>query len=228
MLLNYIQPSVEVFNVRIDEPVTTLTNLLLAFICFYASFGIRHQENSGRLRTLFTFHFLALGLGSFFGGLLGHAFLYALSPYWKLVSWILILVSVAILVFALAELARPLMKPIYLYLVAVINLVALATAIYHISRTLAFSAVKYYCVFGLILLAGSLGYIVFRKTGNRGVIMLLAGLATGIISMVIFSFTWGLSPWFNHNDISHLLLCFSVLILLKGALLILRTHGNLV
>ena len=31
---------------------------------------------------------------------------------------------------------------------------------------------------------------------------------------------WGLSPWFNHKDISHVILSFSVIAFYKGAALI--------
>ena len=51
----------------------------------------------------------------------------------------------------------------------------------------------------------------------------MLGVGLGLISAVVFSYQWGLSPWFNHNDISHIILIFSALILYKGATMILNT-----
>ena len=223
MLLNYIQPSVEVFGIRIDEPVTTLTDLLFAAVCFYAFFRISRQETSVRTKVLFKYYFLTLGLGALFVGLLGHAFLYSLASPWKLVSWILILASVAIMAHALVELSRPIIKPAVSRLVAGVNLLTLAAALFITSWTLAFPAVTYYTIFGMVVIVGSLSYIIYQKTRNRGFVRLMLGVGVGLISAVVFSYQWGLSPWFNHNDISHVILIFSALILYKGATMILNT-----
>jgi hypothetical protein len=49
----------------------------------------------------------------------------------------------------------------------------------------------------------------------------MAAIGIGFISALVFSFEWGLSPWLNHNDISHLILSFSAFGMYKGAALIL-------
>ena len=58
MLREYIQPSVEIMNLRIDEPVTTVTDLILATICFIAYYRIRQQEVMGRVKWYFKYYFL--------------------------------------------------------------------------------------------------------------------------------------------------------------------------
>ena len=67
MLLELIQPSVEVLHIRIDEPVTLLTDLILAATCFYALFRIRQHETTGRVKRYFIYYFLTLGLGALVG-----------------------------------------------------------------------------------------------------------------------------------------------------------------
>ena len=218
----YLQPSIEILNLRIDEPITTVTDLLFAAICFYAFFQIRKMESGGRVRWYFKYYFLTLGLGALFGGIFGHAFLYRLSPGWKMVSWILTLFSVALITHALVELSRPLVKPWFSKWVSRINLLILAFALFYTLWTLAFSPVKYYSIFGLVIVVGSLSYYIFLKTRKRGVTVLMAAVGLGFISALVFSFEWGLSPWFNHNDISHVILSFSVFGMYKGAALILN------
>jgi len=217
----YLQPSIEILNLRIDEPITTVTDLLFAAICFYAFFQIRRMESGSRVKWYFKYYFLTLGLGALCGGIFGHAFLYRLSPGWKMVSWILTLFSVALITHALVELSRPLVKPWFSKWVSRINLLILAFALFYTLYTLAFSPVKYYSIFGLVIVVGSLSYYVFLRTRLRGITVLMAAVVIGFISALVFSFEWGLSPWFNHNDISHVILSFSVFGMYKGAALIL-------
>jgi hypothetical protein len=225
--VNYIQPSVEIFNIRIDEPITTATDLILAFICFYAFVKIKKLENTGRIKWYFKYYFLTLGLGAMFGGLFGHAFLYGLSPTWKLVSWLFTMVSVALMAHALVELARPMVKPFYSRLIIRINLLIMFVAMINTLWTLGFSAVQYYTIFGMVLVVGSLSYFIHQKTGNKGVVKLMLGVGVGLVSVLIFSTEWGLGPWLNHRDISHIILSYSALTLYKGATLILEAPANL-
>jgi uncharacterized membrane protein len=75
VLLTLIQPSIEIWNLQVDEPITTLTDLLLATVSFYAFVRIgRHGERS-RIQWYFRYYFLTLGLGAMTGGLLGHSFI---------------------------------------------------------------------------------------------------------------------------------------------------------
>lgn len=228
MLLKFIQPSIEVFNLRIDEPITTLTDMLMAAICFYAFFRIRKLETTVRIKWYFKYYFLTLGFGAVFGGLLGHAFLYSLSPYWKLVSWILILLSVVCFVHALVQLALPLVRPVFARIIILLNLLIFTLATIITVWTLDFTAVKLYTVFGMFIVVGSLSLYIYRKTGNRGVAMLLVAVSIALLPAFVFSFKWGFSPWFNHNDICHVILSISALVIYKGAAQILESPASLV
>ena len=218
--VKFIQPSIEVLNIRIDEPITLITDLLLAAICFYAYFQIRRLDYTGRSKWYFKNYFLLLGLGAMTGGLLGHAFLYRLSDAWKLVSWILTIGSVTLMIHALLEVSRPYIKKGIARFISQFNVLLFALALFFTLWSMAFSPVKYYTAFGMVVIAGSLCYYIYSKTGNRGGLVIMAAVGVGILSPVIFSFQWGLSPWFNHNDISHVILSFSAYYIYKGADLI--------
>jgi hypothetical protein len=220
VFLEFIQPSIEVLSIRIDEPITTMTDLIMAAICFYAYFRIKQIGSTVRIKRYFKYYFLTLGVATLAGGLLGHAFLYSLSPIWKLVSWIFTLLSVAILSHALIELSKPLLKPGFSKMVSRINILILSLALLYTLYTLAFSAVKYYTIFGMFMVVGSLSYVIYQKTEMRGVLKVITGVSVGLLSAIIFSFEWGLGPWLNHNDISHLILSFSAISVYQGAVLI--------
>ena len=223
VLLYNIIPSVEIGDLRIDEPTTVVTDLLLAAICFYAFFRIRHLNSPGRIKRLFTYYFLTLGLGALSGGILGHAFLYGLRPEWQLVSWILIIISIAFLAHALLELAKPLVRPGLTRWIGIINVLILSFAIIYTVWAVVFSPFKYYTIFGMVVIVGTLSYYIHKKTGSKGVVRFMAAIRLGIISAFVFSYEWGVSPWFNHNDISHIILSIASLIIYKGAVLVLRS-----
>ena len=216
----FIQPSIEILNIRIDEPITTATDLLLAAICFYAFFQIRKLECTDRVKSYFKYYFLILGLGAMTGGLLGHAFLYRLAEGWKLVSWVLTLVSVALIAHALIEIAKPYVKPGISRFISRFNVLIFVLALFFTLWSMAFAPVKYYMIFGMVVMVGSLCFFIYRKTESRGVLFLMSAVGVGVLSAIIFSFEWGLSPWFNHNDISHLILSLSAYSFYKGATLI--------
>lgn len=217
--VKFIQPSIEILNIRIDEPITLITDLLLAAICFYAYFQIRRLDCKGRGKWYFKNYFLVLGLGAMTGGLLGHAFLYRVSDAWKLLSWILTIGSVALMIHALLEAARPFVNKWMAWIISRFNVLIFALVIFFTLWSMAFSPVKYYTIFGMVVV-GSLSYYIYHKTGNRGGLILMGAVGVGLLSAIIFSFQWGLSPWFNHNDISHVILSFSVYHMYKGAVLI--------
>jgi hypothetical protein len=49
----------------------------------------------------------------------------------------------------------------------------------------------------------------------------------GILSVVVFAYEIGLGPWFNHKDISHVILSFSALTMYKGATLVMQAPASL-
>jgi len=220
VLHSYLQPSVEMLHVRIDEPITTLTDLLLATICFYAFFRVRKLHYTGRIKWYFKYYFLTLGLGAASGGFFGHAFLYRLTDGWKMVSWILTLGSVALIAHALIEIAGPMFRPWFPKLLSRFNILIFALALFYTLWTMAFSPVKYYTIYGMLVVVGSFSYFLYRKTGSRGMLILLGAVGVGFLSAIVFSFEWGLSPWFNHKDISHVILSISAFSFYKGAALI--------
>ena len=225
MLTKFIQPSIEVLNLRIDEPVTTLTDVLLAVICFYAFIRIGRLESAVRGRKYFRLYFLVLGTGALTGGLLGHAFQYRLTDEWKLISWILTPVSVSLIIQALLEVARPWLTGKTAAWISRINILILFPVLGLTIRYVSFLPVKYYAAFGLIVMAGSLNYFIFQKSRERGVLFLVGGIGIGFLSMVIFSLEWGFSAWFNHRDISHMILCLSVFYMYKGIRMILVSNA---
>ena len=218
----FVQPSIEIWNTRIDEPITTGTDIIIAIVCLYAFLQIRKLDYQNKVKQYFSYYFLILGLGAIAGGLLGHAFQYRLSEAWKLVSWVLTLGTVVLIATALLEIAKNLVQPVVARVFSVFNILVFVLALFFTLWSMAFTPVKYYMIFGMVGMVGSLCYFIYRKTESRGVLVLMGAVGIGVLSAIIFSFEWGLSPWFNHNDISHVILSFSAFGIYKGVALIME------
>jgi len=226
VLLTYIQPSIEIGQLRIDEPVTTLTDLLLAAICFFAYFNIRKLGEEGRIKWYFRYYFLFLGMGALTGGLLGHAFLTRIAPGWKLVSWVFTIVSVGFMIHAMVELVQPLVRNGVRKLITRINWLAMALALFLTVYRASFAPTTYYSIFGMLIVVGSLSTYIYLKTGSRGVVRFLFGIGLGVIGAFIFIRGWGISPWLTHNDISHIILSISTFVIYKGVTLVMSVPDS--
>ena len=76
--------TIVLFGIRIDEPIVTLTDLIVSVSCFIFAYKIHHKNGSEKVFTYFKLYFLIMGIATALGGLIGHAFLYQFNFYWKL------------------------------------------------------------------------------------------------------------------------------------------------
>jgi hypothetical protein len=108
---DYRQPSVFIDGIRIDEPVTSITDILVSVVCFYSLFKLKEPSEDDLVRTVryyFRRYFLLMGISTFYGGCIGHAFLYMLSFSWKLPGWLLSMISMNFLERAMIEYTKTL------------------------------------------------------------------------------------------------------------------------
>ncbi|MFZ1806565.1 MAG: hypothetical protein WAU36_05060, partial [Cyclobacteriaceae bacterium] len=105
------QPPITVFNIRIDEPVNMFTDLIVSAVCLIAYYKLTRKQLPGKTQLYFRWYFLLMGLATFFGGVIGHGFLYAFSFAWKLPGWIISMFSIALIERSSIEHARPLISP---------------------------------------------------------------------------------------------------------------------
>ena len=88
MILSILrQPDVNILGVRLQEPITTFTDLLVTVVCFYAYWKIKKSNNSGKAVQHIKYYFVLMGIGIGLGGLIGHGFQYVFSHEWKCVGW---------------------------------------------------------------------------------------------------------------------------------------------
>ena len=217
-LMELVQPSIDFFGLRIDEPVTTVTDLLVSSVCFYAFYQLNKIPLKNNVHWNLKYYFLSMGMATLIGGVIGHGFLYLFSFAWKLPGWLTSMFSIALLERASILYAKPLIKPKVGNFFAWMNIIELSTFVIVTFSTLNFFFVEVHSAYGLLIIVTSFNYVVYRKRKTEASKLFLMAVGVSAISALIFMNEIGISIWFNHFDISHILMSISAFIFYRGSL----------
>lgn len=222
----YQQPSVWIWGIKIDEPITTLTDLVVSAVCIYAFLKLTGHYNKSRVKNYLRFYFLGLGIATAIGGIIGHAFMYRFSFYWKLPGWVTSMVSIMLIERASIDYASPILKPLVGKWLKRINLLELAVFITITLITLRFTYVEIHSAYGLLLVVtGIHSYILITRHSPASQLFIVA-VAFSSIAALIYMNEIGLSKWFTHSDLSHVFMAISAWFFYLGSKYIVQ-HPNL-
>ena len=202
--------SVTIMNIRIDEPVTTLTDIIIAAVCFYGFFRLIRISGKQILHLYLRYFFLFLGIGTFLGGVIGHGFLYLFSPGWRLPGWFASMVSIAIIQHASILIAGKFLSRLIIRVLTWQNIFALTFFMVLTGITQNFMLTVLYITYGLLIVVGSIQMILYIKSRSKGSLWFLVAVGTGLASGLVYVSKWSLSDWFNNMDLSHILLIIAV------------------
>jgi hypothetical protein len=218
-------PPIDLFGLRIEEPITMATDFLVGIVCFYALFRLMQKKKKNQVKgdpTVFQFlkyFFLLMGISTILGGLLGHGFNYALNIYWKLPYWGVSMFSVALAERAVIVYSAGLTKPFYAKFFRWLNLIELATFVLISYLTLDFIFVVIHSAYGLLIIVGLFHGYIYIMTKHTGAKLFLIGVFVSLIGAVCFLTKFGFGHWFNHLDISHALMAISGWFFYKGSMI---------
>lgn len=210
------QPSVFIFGVQIDEPVTSLTALMISGVCLYAFIKLSKMQVQHRTTFYLRYYFLIMSLATANGGIIGHAFLYHFSFAWKLIGWILSMLSIMLIERASIEYVSSYLNEKIARALKWINILELIFFVTITCVTLNFFFVEAHTTYGLLIVVASLHLYAYRKVKSKGSRLFLIAVGIAAVSAIIYMNKWGISPWFNHNDISHVLLMVTAWFFYRG------------
>ena len=239
----YDQPSISLFGLRIDEPVTTITDLAVSFVCLYAFIKLNKGEVKNKVHLYLKYYFLSMGIATAIGGIIGHGFLYLFDTQWsssenivsflrpifgnsllndvanpwKLPGWLTSMFSIALVERASIEYARPLVNRIVGSFFTWLNVIELLTFVTITFLSLNFFFVEVHSAYGLLVVVTSFNLAVYIRTKKKGSKLFLIAVGFSALGALFFMNKWGFSPWFNHFDISHVLMTFSAFYFYLGA-----------
>lgn len=209
----YFQPSVEFWGIRLDEPVTVLTDLMIAAINVYAAIRLsrlKGEQNSSL--KFFRYYFWLMAAATAYGGIVGHGLLYALGFAWKLPGWLISMVSITLLERAMIEYSKPLMTGHVNRWFTLFNLAELATFAFLSYYFLNFRFVEIHTAYGLVIFVLSFSifnYIRRPKHDRVAARNFIIGVIWAVFAGIFYIGRLGLHEWFTHADVSHIFLCLA-------------------
>ena len=212
------QPSIYPFGIRIDEPMTTLTDVIVALVCFYAFYQLAERQLPGRSQMYLRNYFLLMGVATFLGGVIGHGFLYALSFGWKLPGWILSMISVAFVERASISHARPLIKERMGKFFLWFNLLELVTVMTITMVSLNFKWVQIHSGYGLLAIVSTFHGYTYYRTKDKGSLTMLIAVSITCVASLIYINEISFNTWFNYLDISHTLMAIAAYVFYLAAI----------
>ena len=208
--------TIHLWGIRIDEPMVTLTDLLVSVLCFIYAYKIHKSGKSEKVFLYFKIYFFTMGLATLLGGIIGHAFLYAFSFYWKLPGWIMSMISIMFVERAAIEHARIWLKPSIIKVFGIVNIIEFITFLTLTIISLDFFYVEFHSGYGLMFVVLSLEGYLFLKTKNTAGKYMLAGIGFAAIAAIFFMTKISPHHWFNYLCVSHVLMAIAATFILLG------------
>jgi hypothetical protein len=224
MILLAQQPSIFPFGIRIDEPITMLTDVLVAAVCFYAFFRLLKIPSGHRIKTYLLLYFMGMGIATFVGGVIGHGFLYAFSFAWKLPGWISSMLAVMLIERAAIEHAVKVAPPKAVRIFKWVNVIELLTFMTLTFVTLNFRFVEIHSAYGIMFIVGSYSVYTYWKNKSKASKIFIWAVVFAVISSIIYLQEWSIDIWFNYLDAAHTLMAVAAFIFYKGSIEMLKEN----
>ncbi|MCR5454681.1 MAG: hypothetical protein K6F33_06820 [Bacteroidales bacterium] len=230
-------------DVSVLEPITALTDFIITAVCLVAYVKLRRTvKTNGGYLPHYPHFFLTMGLCTFFAALMSHAFPYsfvepllskeqiALLPWTDkfayhihdMPNWLFNVTSASLFELALvdraADIAPNISRRRWLSLITVESFVVLVLLFYFLDYNVAAAHIAftlYVVLVPLQLMVKKYHFFTEQK-------LLLIGAGVMLVSGPVMATKFQISPWFNHNDISHILIATSMFIFFKSALISLQ------
>jgi hypothetical protein len=195
--------TIYLWGVRIDEPIVTLTDLLVTVVCFISAYKIHKSGKQEKTFLYFKIYFFTMGIATLLGGVIGHAFFYLFSFYWKLPGWIMSMISIMFVERAAIEHTRIWLNKSIVRVLGIINILEFLTFLTLTIVTLDFFFVEFHSGYGLMFVVLSLEGFLFLKTKNTAGKYMLAGVGFAALAAIFFMTKISPHQWFNYLCISH-------------------------
>lgn len=215
--MEFVKTTVDVFGFQIMEPVTAATDLLVSGVCLYAFLKIRKGTNNLPSVNLLKYYFLTLALATAYGGIIGHALQHVLSFGWKVPGWLISMLSIALIERAAILHAKPILRPGIGKFFAILNIIELSVLVSVVLLTLNFFFVEAHAFYGLLIVVSSFELFIYIKTKDEGSKLLLVAVFISALAATVHLTQFSIHIWFNHLDLSHVLMAMAAYVFYLGA-----------
>jgi hypothetical protein len=215
MLISFIQSTVIFMSLSLSEPVTFVTDLAITVACIMFFMLIRKGTENRHSIHYMQWFFGTLGVATFLGGL-GHLLLVYGGTVLLLFSWLLS--GLAIFFFENQSLLLVSNYRLLMSLRAFLILKLVVFGIYTLSYR-NFTGFEIHAALGLLVIVFVIHLINFLRYSASGSLLIIIGIVLTSLSALTHSMRFAISEqWFNHNDISHVIVLASLCAIYQGAI----------
>lgn len=218
-----LNPSLWLGSFELREPVTTLTDFLVAItsaciLIYYLKWKGYKNKNFN----LYKIYFLCYTIGMTSAAWLGHGFQAYISPRWKMIGWLLSSVGLMCFLFASINQIEDKLekKGVTIFKsILVIKLIVFFGLILNPS-TSSFKLVQLHSTIDIIGLALPLHLLNYKWHKAKGSLIIVGAFIYAILPGIIYSNQISVSRWFNYHDISHVLMAIFIYLMFRGTFLL--------
>ncbi|MES2132112.1 MAG: hypothetical protein V4506_07155 [Bacteroidota bacterium] len=214
-MIPFQNPTIYIGGLRIDEPITTLTDFIFVGVCVYAFFKTKNVS-AERGINLYRWFFLLTGFSSLVAAFIGHAFLYYFGWEAKIYGWITGIISVSFAQFAVLYHTRKSIGDKAFKVLYTIDIIEIIAAFIMTFVMYSFTAVEIHTAYALVINVTILEWIHYKKTGSLLSKYMIYGVGIAVIAVMCHVFKIAFSVWFNHLDLSHIFMALSMYMMYKG------------
>lgn len=208
-------PTIYLAGLRIDEPITVLTDLIFCGVCFYAYHKTKNISNLKAIK-FYSLFFLTTGISTLVAALIGHAFLYYFGLNAKIYGWVLGIFSISFAQFAALYHTKNILENNRYKLLFIISCTETLLSFILTFYFWSFIVVLLHTVFSLLILVTVLESINYYKTKSLLSKYMIFGVGFLLIASLTHLFKLGFSKWFNHLDVSHVFMTLSMYTMYYG------------
>lgn len=214
-MIPFQNPTIYIGDLRIDEPITTLTDLLFISVCFFAFFKTKNAAKTTGVN-LYRWFFLLTGASTLVAALIGHAFLYHFGADAKIYGWVTGIFGTCFAQFAaLYHTRKSIGETVFKTLLIICYLEVLVSLIL-VFKFWTFVVVEIHSAFVLVLMVTILESIHYKKTHSALSLNMIYGVGIAVIAVLCHVFKLAFSVWFNHADLSHIFMALSMYFMYRG------------
>jgi len=211
----YQNPDIYIGSLRVQEPITVLTDLLVVCVCIFAFVRTKIIRPTNGLQ-LYRLFFLTTGISTFISAIIGHAFLYQWGFSARIYGWVARIVSIAFGQFAAIYHARKIIGEKKFTWLVWANAIEICLALVLVFVVFNFIVVEIHSAIGLILTVTLLEYINYKHTKSVVSKHMMLGVGIAVFAVLCHIFKLAISVWFNHMDLSHIIIALSVYTMYTG------------
>ncbi|MFL2571109.1 MAG: DUF6962 family protein [Parvicellaceae bacterium] len=218
-MFEILNPTIFIGNFEWREPVTTLTDFLVAIVAFLGYLKFRSYKNKKSLSfNYFKYYFLCFAVGMTSAAWFGHGLQAYVGPEFKRIGWVC--GATGLLLFGLGSLMeiKQMIKNSNYRLLKITFTIQYAVFVYlmlapQLSDFLFAQLSSTVSLIAFILPIHLYNYV---KSASKGSLFILFTIFYSIIPGLVFNNQISIDKWFNYHDISHVLMAIFMCLMIVG------------